>query len=266
MENQKRIILGLDISMHCTGIAKMSYDMSDGSLKLIDVAKFQFKVPRKLKGDRMHFTKALQFKQRFVDTYDLSDVTDIIIEEPLAGSNNVNTVNELLKFNGQLSWMLYEKTSIIPTYMSSYDTRRFAFPDLYAIRKFNKQNEVYPVSKIRLALKHGEVVSFGDFSWDCEKKMVLWNKINDMFPDMTWEYDSKGELRKENFDVSDAMVCIIGYVNRERFGDSAPEVAKVKEKVVTSPKGKKSVVFSYEVKFCGRTEKKKITVPFVEKS
>lgn len=260
MANPKRIILGLDISTHCTGVAKMSYDEATDSFELMDSVKLKFKVPNKLKGDpKAFYIKVLQFKQ-FVDTWNLSDVTDIVIEQALPNANNLYTVNELLEFNGILSWMLYERTSIIPMKISSYDARRFAFPDLCSVRRLNKKGEAYGVSAIRSALKHNEAPLFGDFTWDCEKKIILWNKINELFPDIEWEYNDKGELRKENFDLSDAMVCALGLINYEKYKETKLSIKSFKETDVKARSGEGKKKFDYMIDFCGRTIKKSLTV------
>ena len=67
------------------------------------------------------------------------------------------------------------------SYISSYDARKFAFPDLMAIRKFNKKGEEYTSKKIKKAIKNNELVLFGSYPFDCAKKMILWNKISEMY-------------------------------------------------------------------------------------
>ena len=42
----------------------------------------------------------------------------LVIEEPLPSSQNVSTVNTLLKFNGMISESVYELTGVVPKYIS----------------------------------------------------------------------------------------------------------------------------------------------------
>lgn len=49
-----------------------------------------------------------------------------------------------------------------------------------------------------------------------------------MYPDIEWEYDKKGELKTENFDASDSLVCVLGYINREKYNNILPKVIEYK--------------------------------------
>ena len=196
-----------------------------------------------------------QFKEEFIEQYKDIGLTDIVIEEPLPNSQNNNTVTTLLRFNGMISQSIYEATGIVPTYISSYDARKYAFPELMAIRKFNKKGEEYEDKKIRRALKNNELVLYGDYPFNCEKKYIVWNKISEMFPDIQWEYDKNGELRTENFDASDSLVCVLGYLNKERYEEDIPKVVDYKEENINI-NDKIINRFKYNVEFCGRTIEK----------
>ena len=92
---------------------------------------------------------------------------------------------------------------------------------------------------------------FGDFSFDCDKKLILWNKVSDMFPFITWIYDKKGDLKKENFDASDALVTCLGYANFLRNGE--PEIA------IKNFKKASRRSYEYDLVIWGRTIPKKLS-------
>lgn len=221
-----RIILGIDISTTCLGVSLVKYDGKD--IEILKLSHVKPKISKKIKGTEALFLKTKQFKEEFIERYKDIGLTDIIIEEPLPNSQNNNTVTTLLRFNGMISQSIYEATGIVPKYISSYDARKYGFPELVAIRNFNKNDEKYPQKKYENALKKNELVLFGEYPFSCQKKYILWNKISDMYPDIEWEYDKKGELKTENFDASDSLVCVLGYINREKYNNILPKVIEYK--------------------------------------
>jgi endo-beta-N-acetylglucosaminidase D len=60
---------------------------------------------------------------------------------------------------------------------------------------------------------------FGAYPWDIDKKAIIQTKVAEIFPYIDWLYDSKGELKKENFDACDAYVACLGYLNKEKYGN-----------------------------------------------
>lgn len=255
------IILGLDVSTQCIGLTLAKED--NGQIDILEVTHFKLKVPSKIKDTESLFHKSSYF-DGVLETYkDLTrfglneHVTRVVIEEPLISSNNSETVSTLLRFNGMISQAAYITLGVIPEFISSYDARKYAFPDLMAVRKFNKKGEVYPITKIRHALKHNELVLFGGYEWDCEKKRILFHKISDLFPNIQWVYNNKGELKKENFDASDSLVCVIGYVRKTMYKDSEePKIVDVTEEQI----GDGGVIFKYVTKFCDTNYSKIIEI------
>lgn len=212
-EEKIRIVLGIDISTTCLGVSLAKYD--NGKIEILKISHVKPKISRKIKGTEALFLKAKQFKEEFIDKYKDVGLTDIVIEEPLPNSQNNNTVTTLLRFNGMISQSIYEATGIVPKYISSYDARKYAFPELMAIRKFNKKDEMYTVSKYEKALKNNELVLFGDYPFSCQKKYIMWNKVVDIFPNIQWIYNKKNELATENFDACDSLICVLGFLNKE---------------------------------------------------
>lgn len=253
MEEEKiRIILGIDVSTACLGVSLAKYDGKN--IEILKVSHVKPKVSKKIKGTEALFLKTKQFKEEFIEKYKDIGLTDIIIEEPLPNSMNTETVATLLRFNGMISQSIYEATGIVPKYISSYDARKYAFPELMAIRKFNKKGEQYDVKKIRNSLKKNELVLFGSFPWDIAKKHVIQSKISDMFPDIEWIYNKNGELKTENFDASDSLTCILGYINKEKYINTIPTITEYKEENIKIDKN--IIRFKYKFEFCGNIYEK----------
>lgn len=254
-ENKIRIILGIDISTTCLGVSLARYDGKD--IEILKISHVKPKVPRKIKGTEALFLKAKQFKEEFIEQYKDFGLTDIVIEEPLPNSQNNNTVTTLLRFNGMISQSIYEATGIVPKYITSYDARKYGFPELMAIRKFNKNGEAYSIDKIRKALKKNELVLWGGYSWDCQKKLILWNKISEMFPNIQWQYNKQGELKTENFDASDSFVCVLGYINKEKYENTTAKIIEYKEDNIKT-NNINITRFKYKVDFCNKVFEKVI--------
>jgi hypothetical protein len=57
--------------------------------------------------------------------------------EPLLQSNNVNTVATFIRF-GMISKSVFDTLGVVPDFISSYDARKYSFPELMSVRKFKK--------------------------------------------------------------------------------------------------------------------------------
>lgn len=252
-ENKDRIILGIDISTTCLGVSLIQY--TNGKFEILKISHVKPKIPKKIKGTEGLFLKAKQFKEEFIDKYKNIGLTDIIIEEPLPNSQNNNTVTTLLRFNGMISQSIYEATGIVPKYISSYDARKYAFPELMAVRKYNKKGEQYDIKKIKQSIKKNELVLFGEYAFDCQKKYIIWNKISEMFPDIQWEYNKNNELKTENFDASNSLTCVLGYINKEKYEEYSPKITNYKEENIKVNNNNINRI-KYTVHFCGRMNDK----------
>ena len=151
------------------------------------------------------------FQFEFLEKYSDIDISRVIIEEPLVRSNNVNTVATLLRFNGMICRSVYEVLNLVPEFISSYDARKFAFPELMDIRKLNKKGEPYSEKE----LERKQPVLFGGHPYDVDKKQVIWEKVNEREPQIVWVYDKHQRLSKENFDMTDAYACVLGQMRKE---------------------------------------------------
>lgn len=214
--SEKKYVLGLDISTTTIGVALFE-DFGDfGELRVLEHVTPKVKKKDATNIEKL-FIKADIFYDAFIDKYIDYNITRVIIEEPLLRSNNVNTVGTLLRFNGILSKMVFDKFGIIPEYISSYDSRKYAFPELMAVRTINTKGEPYTEKEIQKRIKNNETVLFGAYPTTIDKKVVIWEKINELDPKIQWIYNKKGELTKENYDMSDAYCCLIGYMKKNEI-------------------------------------------------
>lgn len=224
------IILGLDISTACIGISIISDD-GVNEPEILNVTHIAPKIPSKKKGIEALILRKEIFEKVFLKQIECSGITECVIESPLnyaTGNSNAQTVSQLLQFNGLLSEAVYRVLNIVPHYVSSYDARMKSFPELMSIRKFNKKGEIYPVNHFKKALKDNHLVLFGSYPFDCDKKSIMMNVVQDKYPDLKWVYDKNGELKKQNYDACDSLVCALAYVNEKRYGDINPTITDYK--------------------------------------
>ena len=209
-KNKNGLILGLDISTKTIGIALFEDNGESGKLKLLHHVTPKVKPQPESKMEEL-FMKADIFEKEFLNKYADVGITRVIIEEPLLRSNNVNTVATLLRFNGMVSRSVYNVLGLVPDYISSYDSRAFAYPELMQIRTKNKKGEPYTENE----MKKKKPVLFGGYDFDVDKKMIPWEKVAELEPQITWMYTNKGTLRKENFDMSDAYTVCLAHMYKE---------------------------------------------------
>ena len=203
-------ILGLDVSTKTIGISLFEDNGDSGKLQMLTHITPKVK-PRPQDNIELLIKKVQIFQFEFLEKYSDIDISRVIIEEPLVRSNNVNTVATLLRFNGMICRSVYDVLNIIPEFISSYDARKYAFPELMEIRKFNKKGEPYSEKEI----EKKQPVLFGGHSWEVDKKQVIWEKVNEKEPQVVWLYDRHQKLTKENYDMTDAYACVLGQMRKE---------------------------------------------------
>jgi hypothetical protein len=209
MSKEPEFVLALDVSTSTIGIALFE-DMGDhGELKLLHHVSPKVKPQPASKMEEL-FRKVEIFEKEFLTNYSDFGITRVVIEEPLLQSNNVYTIATLLRFNGMISKSVYDTVGVVPEFISSYDARKYAFPELMAIRRFKKDGT--PLTE-KIIAKNTPVL-FGAYDFDVDKKYVLWEKVAELEPQVTWFYDKKNKLKKETFDTSDAYVAGIGYMQK----------------------------------------------------
>ena len=226
-KNGNKIAMGLDISTTTIGICVVLEDGSDYG-KIIELTHISPKVSSKIKGIESLFLKKKLFEEFIIKFKDFG-IDEVVIEEPLLRSNNVNTVGTLLRFNGMVSDCVYNVLGVIPEYISSYDARKYSFPELMSIRKYGKDEKQYERKKILNEIKKSQLVLFGGYPWTIDKKTVIQSKVAEIFPDVEWLYDKKNELKKENFDACDAYVACLGYLNKVKYGEPKFKISDIVE-------------------------------------
>ena len=128
-----------------------------------------------------------------------------------------------------ISDCVYNVLGIVPEYISSYDARKYSFPELMAVRKYDKNGEKYKDKKIYNSIRKNNFVLFGAYPWDIDKKTIIQNKVSELFPNINWLYDKNNELKKENFDACDAYVACLGYLNKEKYGELDVTASNIKK-------------------------------------
>ena len=256
-ENQiyPRIILGLDISTACIGVCVVKDNGSDKP-EILYLGHKTPKISRKIKGIEALFLRKQIFEDEFIKEIATSyTMTDVVIEEPLLSSNNVNTVATLLRFNGMISEAIYRIIGVVPNFISSYDARMFSFPELVSLRKYNKKGEEYPLKHVNDAIKKDNIVLFGAYPFDIDKKTVMMNMVNEMYKDspIEWVLDKEGQLKKENYDACDSLICALAYVNINHHGVDKPIIENVVKEEMNN-----EVKISYTTKIWDRKYEKNI--------
>jgi RNase H-fold protein (predicted Holliday junction resolvase) len=185
-------VLGLDISTKTIGWALFD-------IKTQELLELTHVSPRPKSKDTEEnkmlelILKSEIFKTKLED-YKKLGIVSVIIEEPLLNSNNVYTIQTLLRFNTLICKTIYDIIGIVPEFISTYNSRKFAFPELV------KEND---------KKKH---VLFGGLPKDVDKKMVIWELVAKREPQIQWQYTRNQTLKKENFDQTDAYTCVLGYM------------------------------------------------------
>jgi len=188
-------VLGLDISTKTTGWALFDTQTKE----LLELTHFSPKIKPvpDTKLEEM-LLKAEQFKSKLVDYQDVG-ITKIIIEEPLINSNNIRTVATLIRYNSFITRIIYETLGIVPVFISTYNSRKFAFPNLF------------------IENKKGKKVLFGGYEIGCDKKQIIWQQVSAIQPHLIWAYTRNNTLKKENFDMCDAYTCVLGYMKQNKL-------------------------------------------------
>lgn len=209
-ERKSGRIMSLDVSTKTIGIA-----LFEGDGTLMELTHITPVIKPKPESKMEELFKKVDAFERLITRYIELDIERVVIEEPLLSSNNVYTIATLLKFNGMISKVVSEVLNVIPEFISSYDSRTYAFPELLQKRKTNKKGEPYKEKDIQKA----KPVLFGNYPWDVDKKQIIWEKVANLEPQIVWEYDKNGKLKKENFDMTDAFTCARAVMCRDGIWD-----------------------------------------------
>ena len=188
-------ILGLDVSTKTIGWAL--FDISTKNLlELTHISP----TPNPKVEDKIEelILKSHIFKKK-LESYVGMGITTVVIEEPLLNSNNIWTVGVLMRYNTLICNQVYEVLGVVPKFISTYNSRKFAFPYLV------KENE------------KGKFVLFGGLPKDTDKKVIIWEQVAKREPQIMWQYTRNNTLKKENYDQTDAYCAALGYMKLENI-------------------------------------------------
>jgi hypothetical protein len=180
MTAKDKVFISFDISTSCIGVSIFNENFNLTSVKALKMIK------TKDCEDDPEITKGDAFK-KFVEELKIYDIIDIFVEEPLVKSNNVYTVNKLLKFNGICSYILRDVLGIIPKFMSVDEVRRLFCPEMTE----------YDMKKDKTILKFK--------SRKIDPKSYIFEKISKEYENISWILDKKGKLKTENYDITDSI-------------------------------------------------------------
>lgn len=218
-----RVVLGLDVSTTCIG-ASIVIDDGVSKPEIVKITHVAPKIPKEIKGIESLCLKKQIFEDEFLVNLKDFGITDVIIEEPLLSGTNTLVVSTLLRFNGMISDSIYRILGIVPHFISSYDSRMFSFPELCSLRKYNKKGKEYPFKHIDSDIKKDNLVLFGAYPYDIDKKNIMMNLVNNVYNNIEWVLDKHGNVKKENYDACDSLVCTLAYINVNRYGIEKPTI------------------------------------------
>ena len=183
-------VLGLDVSTKTIGWSL--FDIETGNLlELTHISP----VPKPKVENKIEelILKGIIFREKLLFYKELG-IQYVVIEEPLLNSNNVYTVGTLMRFNTLICKEVYDELGVVPEFISTYNSRKFAFPHL-----------VQPNDK-------GKHVLFGGLPKDIDKKVMIWELVAKKEAQIVWHYTKNNTLKKENFDMTDAYACALGFM------------------------------------------------------
>jgi len=188
-------VLGLDVSTKTIGVALFDIQTKE-LLELTHISpvpkpKVENKIEELLLKGQIFREKLLSYKE--------FGIQYVVIEEPLLNSNNVYTVSTLMRFNTLICKEVYDVLGVVPEFISTYNSRKFAFPHL--VQENDKK----------------KFVLFGGLPKDIDKKQVIWELVAKREPQITWQYTKNNTLKKENFDQTDAYSAALGFMKMKEI-------------------------------------------------
>ena len=188
-------VLGLDVSTKTIGWSL--FDIESGNLlELTHISP----VPKPKVENKIEelLLKAQIFREKLLSYKELG-IQYVVIEEPLLNSNNVYTVSTLMRFNTLICKEVYDVLGVVPEFISTYNSRKFAFPHLV------QEND------------KGKFVLFGGMPKDIDKKVVIWELVAKKEPQIVWGYTKNNTIKKENFDQTDAYAAALGFMKMKEI-------------------------------------------------
>jgi hypothetical protein len=199
----EKYIWSLDISTTNIGMA-----LWDNKGKLIELKHLELKTDKNTPVENRDIHKAEIFRKYVLDFKDRilhelnGEIIHIVVEEPLGGSNNANTVSLLYGFNGICRYILYTIFELHPIKISVYESRKLFCEELVKITYVKGEKK--------------ETLSFPP-AYRNEKKLYIWEKVSKLEPQIPWFYKKDGITPKDMcFDMSDSYA--VGYAGLKQLG------------------------------------------------
>lgn len=194
------LILGLDVSTACTGVSVISTDGSVLYCGYVDLSK--------VKGTSELgelFEKLQKVTDRIASLPQLQGIVRVGIEAPIyaTGKSNATTVTKLIRFNTLVAEWCWRNLHILPTLLPAHEARVRSFPELMDVRCAGKDGKAYQKSKVVQSLKKGNLVAFGAYPYDCDRKEVMMDLVESRYGRM---FDRKD---KRNYDACDSLVVAL---------------------------------------------------------
>ena len=188
-------VLGLDISTKTIGWSLFDIQTQ----KLLELTHYSPVVKPQPKDKIEELLAKVDIFEERLKKYRNLGITKVVIEEPLLNSNNIWTVGTLLRYNSMITKSIYDILGVVPNFISTYNARKFAWPDLV------QEND------------KGKRVLFGGLPKDIDKKELIWKKVAESEPQIVWLYTRNNTIKKECFDQADAYTCVLGYMKKENI-------------------------------------------------
>lgn len=190
-------IWSLDISTTNIGFA-----LWDVKGNLIELKHLELKISKDIPVEDRDIHKAEVFKN-YVYEYKKhvlnklnGEIQHIVVEKPLGGSNNANTVSLLYGFNGICRYILHSIFDIYPEKISVHDSRKLFCSELVktTTKKNKKTNEIEIIETLSFPPKYKK-----------DKKLYIWEKVCKLEPNIEWFYKKDSKVPRDIcFDMSDA--------------------------------------------------------------
>ena len=198
-----KYIWSLDISTTNIGMTLWS-----DKGKLIELKHLELKTDKNTPVENRDIYKAeifkkyvLDYKEHVLNVYN-GVIDHIIVEEPLGGSNNANTVSLLFGFNGICRYILYTVFGIYPMKISVYESRKLFCEELVKVSYVKGEKK--------------ETLSFPP-EYRKEKKLYIWKKVCNLEPQIEWFYKRNSDNPKDMcFDMSDSYA--VGFAGLKKLG------------------------------------------------
>jgi hypothetical protein len=194
----EKYVWSLDISTTNIGCA-----LWDDKGKLIELKHLELKTDKDVPVEDRDMYKAEIFRKYCEDykNYILNElngeIIHTVVEAPLFGSTNQNTVALLLGFNGMCRYILFQIFNKYPQKIGIYEGRKL-FLDELVKTTINKKGE------------KTETLSFPK-EYIKDKKLYIWEKVYRLEPQIEWFYKKDGKPKDICFDLSDSYTTGYAY-------------------------------------------------------